>query len=95
MIDWQQCNLSEPPLTMNISSVRLQHLIASGDKITNLPDLPNHTQAVERIIKLVTASSVEVVGQQERDRLIRSRIEGRKRLPIFNTKKDFCSLLQH
>ena len=95
MIDWQRCNRSGPPLTMDVRSECLQLLVTTGDKITALPDLPNHTQVVERMIKLVTATSVEVVGLKERDRLICSRIEGRKRLPKFNTKKDFHSMLQH
>ena len=84
MIDWQQCNRSEPPLTMDVSCECLQLLVTTGDKIIALPDLPNHTQAVERMIKLVTATSAEVISHEERDRMIRSRLE-----------KDFHSMLQH
>ena len=98
IIDWQRFNRSEPPLTMDVSSECLQLLATTGDKITALPDLSNHMQAIERMIKLVTATSSSrdlVVGHEERERLIRSRIEDRKRLPKFNTKKNSHSMLQH
>ena len=72
MIDWHRCNLSEPPLTMDVRSQCLKLMVTTGDKITTLPDLPNHTQAVERMMKLVTATSVEAVAHEERGRLIRS-----------------------
>ena len=78
---------------MDVSSESLQLLITTGDKITTLPDLANHTQAIERLIKLLTATSVEVVEHHERDTQIQSWIEGRKRLPGFN-KKNFHSMMQ-
>ena len=64
---------------MDVSSECMQLLVTTGDKITALPDLPNHTQAVERMIKLVTATLVEVEGHEGRDWLIRSWVEGRKK----------------
>ena len=50
---------------------------------------PYHTQAVERAIKLVTEASMLVIGSAERDRVIRNRIESRKKIAKFETKKDF------
>ena len=55
----------------------------------NIENFPCHTQAVERCIKLVTEASQSVCGENRRDGFIRSRKESRKRIPYFNTKKDF------
>lgn len=71
MVDWQRYSLSKPLLTMEVNSDYLVLLITTGEKISALLDLPNHTQAVERMIKIVTAISIVVVGNEERDRLIR------------------------
>ena len=45
-------------------------------------------QAVEMSINVVTEASSSV-SVEEKDGFIRTRIEGRKRLPVFETKKDF------
>jgi hypothetical protein len=90
MIDWQAIRLTEPPATRNLSDEKLKELIQSREPLGDgLLDFPCHTQAVERIIKLVTDASGSVVGEQNRDGFIRARIEGRKRLPTFESKKDY------
>ena len=50
---------------------------------------PYHTQAVERAIKLVSEASILFSGSAERDGVIRKRIEARKKIAKFETKKDF------
>lgn len=90
MVDWQALNLSEPPITKMIATSEINSAILSDQKKLQLAtDFPNHTQAVERVIKLVTDASVSVVGEKARDGLIRARVEGRKKLPSFDTKKDY------
>ena len=54
-----------------------------------LPKWPNHTQAVERGIKLVTESCTAVTGAIERDGYIRQRMHSRQLMPKFNTKNEF------
>ena len=84
MIDWQTIKLSEPPMTMALPTSEIQEAINSEQKKLCLTvDFPNHTQAVERMIKLVTEAASSVIGEEARDGLIRARIEGRKRLPKF------------
>ena len=86
LIDWQTVN-ERSLLTKNFSNEKLDELIVTGD-IFPLPKYPNHTQSVERCIKLVTEASSLVTGTQRRDGLIRSRIISRKNFPRIESKAD-------
>ena len=92
MIDWQTTNVTEPPSTKYLTNTEVETLIKSKEKPKNMTDFPRHTQAVERMIKLVTDASAAVVGQENRDGYIRARIEGRKRLPRFEYKSNYQPL---
>ena len=92
MIDWQTTNVTEPPSTKYLTNTEVETLIKSKEKPKNMTDFPCHTQAVERMIKLVTDASAAVVGQENRDGYIRARIEGRKRLPRFEYKSNYQPL---
>ena len=48
-----------------------------------------HTQAVERMIKLVTEASFEIIDKNERERFIMSLLPSRKRMPSFDSKNQF------
>lgn len=89
MIDWQTAQLTEPPVTKKLSCDEIQAFINFKEKLLNMYNFPCHTQAVERVIKLVTDASTAVVGHEAREGYIFSRIEGRKRLPVFETKRDY------
>ena len=55
LIDWQNTDVTEPPLLEDISVDELEMLVASGETlVTDFPRYPCHTQAVERTVKLVT-----------------------------------------
>ena len=76
IINWQRTNLTEPPCTAHIPEEEIQSLIEIGDPIeSELLNIPCHTQAVERSIKVVTEASSKVCGQMNRD--------------AFETKKQF------
>ncbi|GBM46403.1 hypothetical protein AVEN_73878-1 [Araneus ventricosus] len=49
--------------------------------------LPSHTQAVERIVKLVTEASRKSVRPQNRNGFIRTTQESRKQKSQFESKK--------
>lgn len=92
LIDWQSCELTEPPLTKDINDDELQQLIRSAeDSAITFPRFPCHTQAVERCVKIVTESALTVVGEHARDGLVRARLEARKIMPSFETKRDFVT----
>jgi len=52
-------------------------------------NFPCHTQSVERSVKLMVVASGAVCGQTRRDGFIRSRIESRRIMPQFHSKKYF------
>jgi len=91
MIDWQEIDLTEPPILTKLTETEIKELIETNEKPQGMPNFPCHTQAVERIIKLVTDASATVVGQENRDGYVRARLEGRKRLPLFETKCNYTS----
>ena len=82
--------MSEPPLVHGLSSA----VIENNMKLRILPEelfpnLPRHTQAVERSVKLVTEASGCLVNSSERDGYILAKLESRKKIPRFESKKDF------
>ncbi|GBL86756.1 hypothetical protein AVEN_96000-1 [Araneus ventricosus] len=80
LIDWQTCNVTPPTVLRHIRSHELLKMIQDdvpmdgGDFIK----FPSHTQALERIVKLVTEASRKRVGPQNRDGFIRDTLESRK-----------------
>jgi hypothetical protein len=90
LIDWQNTVVTEPPLTINVSEATIRLYVAThGDCTVEFDRYPCHTQAVERSVKIVTEASQALCGQQARDGFIRSRLEGRMIMPVFNTKSDY------
>ena len=91
LITWQNCNVTEPPLTHEASSEDLELMVKAKDApLVEFPQFLCHTQAVKRCIKLVTETSAAVCGTVARDGLIRARLASRKIIPCFNTKSEFC-----
>ena len=48
-----------------------------------------HTQSVERLIKLVTEACGKVIGRENRDGYIMAKLASYKRMPKFESKKDY------
>jgi hypothetical protein len=91
LIDWQNTNITEPPLTADLSDAVIVDMVKNGESsVVDFPRFPCHTQAVERCVKVVTEASAAVCGQTSRDGFIRSRLESRRIMPIFNTKAEYC-----
>lgn len=58
-------------------------------QLVAFPRYTCHTQAVERMVKLVTESSLAVCGATARDGFLKAKIESQKSMPKFETKKQF------
>ncbi|GBM39533.1 hypothetical protein AVEN_270715-1 [Araneus ventricosus] len=89
LIDWQAFHVTPPPVLRQISSHELLKMI-QGDVPMDGWDFikfPSLTQAVERIVKLVTEASRKRVGPQNRDGFIRVTLESRKQMSQFESKK--------
>jgi len=88
-IFWPDCVVTEPPLTKDFTVDLLKDIFNQKEKFGCLTAIPCHTQAIERCIKIVSEASISVCGDRRRDGFIRSKIESRKKLPKFETKRDF------
>ena len=68
----------------------------SNDELNHFRDLPltlnypNHTQCVERCIKLVTEASSSVYGFEARDGFIHARVKSRNLMHHFDSKQDYA-----
>ena len=63
--------------------------LRTKEMITTL-NFPNHTQDVERIIKMATEVSERVVGEEARNGYVRAIIQGRKKTrATFDSQKDY------
>lgn len=89
LIDWQSTAVTQPPLISDFSTEELQQIVETGKSSRKELTIPAHTQAVERIVKEVTAASKQVCGEEGRDGYIRARLYDREILPKFETKKQF------
>lgn len=88
LIDWQNCELSEPPILASISNDNLNQLINTVPEM-DLVKFPCHTQAVERHVKIVSEASLSVSGKESRDGYVMAKLQSRSEMPVFETKKDF------
>lgn len=90
LINWQN-KITEPPILMQISTEELETLVSRGeDNKIDFLRLPCHTQAVERSVKTVTEASGTLCSKSAREGFIKAKIESRKLMPKFDSKKDFC-----
>ena len=87
LIEWTDAIVSEPSFTAYVTSNDIRKMIKSdtfsGIKI---PDLPCHTQSVERHIKLVSEASSLVGDLACRKGLIRNKLSSRATMPCFDIK---------
>ncbi|GBM31046.1 hypothetical protein AVEN_46484-1 [Araneus ventricosus] len=90
LIDRQACNVTPTTVLRHISSHELLKMIQDDVPMDgrNFIKFPSHTQALERIVKLVTEDFRKRVEPQNRDGFIRATLESRKQISQFESKKD-------
>jgi hypothetical protein len=81
----KECSF-EPPLTMLLSNEELDKIV----DVRFTVDIPCHSQAVERSVKMVTEASKSVYGFDARDGYIRAVLKSRHFMSTFQSKQDFC-----
>lgn len=91
LIDWTSEHITEPPFTMRISSHEIHMLSQTGEKINDCEILliPNHIQATERHIKIVSEVTRAAATKERREGIISAKIISRRKRPKFESKKDF------
>lgn len=89
MIDWNE-PFTEPPFTRNISYEELTALAENGEIITEeIREVPCHSQATERHVKLVTEVSSRFTTHKRREGAAAVTIQGREKRPKFDSKQNF------
>ena len=90
VIDWSELAITEPPVVNAISDTELWQFIRMDETPTTLfPKFPCHTQAVERLVKVVTEASKNACGPNSQDGFIRDRLASRQIMPTLESKRDF------
>ncbi|GBM76171.1 hypothetical protein AVEN_224130-1 [Araneus ventricosus] len=91
LIDWQACNVIPPTVIIHISSHVLLKMMQDDMPMDgrDFIKFPSHTQADERIVKLVTEASRKRVGPHNRDGIIRATLKSRKQMSQFESKKHY------
>jgi hypothetical protein len=84
MIDWTASVVTPPPLLSNTSNDSLEQLQADSFK-----GIPCHSQAVERCIKDISATTMKVFGHKARHGMVMQCKKSRAELPKVDSKSDF------
>ncbi|KAG5871645.1 hypothetical protein JTB14_032282 [Gonioctena quinquepunctata] len=90
LIDWSTLVVTEPPSTMGLPVEVLIDIVKNPDTsmlFSEIKSYPCHTQAVERAIETVTEASASVCGSENRDGVIRAKLESREIIPSFGSKQ--------
>ena len=76
----------KPIFTTDIAS---DEIIAYRERKMEVDHYPNHSQSVERVVKLLADAPYKVCGFARRDGFIRAGIASRNIIPIADTKADY------
>ena len=90
MVDWEQMECTEPPLTRDMSEAELDEVV---EKAYKFEDFPNHTQQVEAAVRVVHDTATRRASHRARDNLIHQLLEGRGKCSKFKTKRDGLGML--
>lgn len=95
IIDWGASPTHEPPLlkSIEISNDNVMELakkkFSDADFGKQIAKIPCHSQAVERCVKLVSETSMSVIGKENRNGVILNTLNSRRNMPAFKSKQDF------
>ena len=85
LINLDDAPKTEPPVTKDLSD---DVILSALSTPLILPAFPSNTQSVERAVRVVTKCAKKRTGRVARHRLILQKLESRKRVKKFNSKKD-------
>ncbi|GBO00272.1 hypothetical protein AVEN_16903-1 [Araneus ventricosus] len=91
LIDWSNCVVTEPPLTMHIKDKDLKKMCKEQFPVLTFEEFPCHTQSVEPCVKLLSKAAMKVCGETARDGYIRAKLQASKELPTSDNKGQYFS----
>ena len=81
---------ADPPMMKNLSNEEVDAWVSlENPRKYPLLELPCHTQAVERHIKLVSEASAKAVSAEAKDGIVKTTIRSRIQIPSYCSKKDY------
>src|SRR6218665_3648897 len=87
---WGTQGLNPALQTSEVSDEDMMQFVAThASQKFRFSRFPCRTQAVERCVKVVTEASAAVCGVKAGEGFIRARLESRRIMPTFNTKKEY------
>ena len=86
MIDWHTELKTQPPFLTSLSDEEVLHIL---EEPLNVPKWPNHTQTVQRRIRVMAEACTEVAGYKAGDGYIGQQLSCRRIMPTFRTKNKF------
>ncbi|GBM14184.1 hypothetical protein AVEN_61001-1 [Araneus ventricosus] len=90
MIDWFKCDVTEPPITANLTVEELKSIAENGSiKDTRIYKFSCHTQQMERSVKFVTETASTVCASHNRDGFIRNTMASRTIMPSCEQKGNY------
>ena len=84
MTDWTAAVVTPPPLLSSISNEDLEQF-----QVDSFKGIPCHSQAVERCIKDISATTLKVFGHKSRHGMVMQCLKSRGELPKVDSKSDF------
>ncbi|GBM98216.1 hypothetical protein AVEN_152292-1 [Araneus ventricosus] len=95
LIDWHAFNVSPPTVIRHISCPELLKMIQDDVPMDgwNFIKFPSSTQAVGRIVKLITEASGKRVGPQNRDAFIKATLESIEQMSQYESKKYYNKIV--
>ena len=91
LISWDR-DIHEPVFTCSLQSTEIKTFIEIPFIV---PSFTIHTQSAERAVHQVTEAASAVAGQECRDGFVRARIQHRKIIPRFTTKKQIMTIFEN
>ncbi|GBM45041.1 hypothetical protein AVEN_98888-1 [Araneus ventricosus] len=87
LIDWQNCLVTEPPITLHIKDKDLKEMCKEEQfPAPTFEEFLCHAQSVERYVKQIYEAAMKFCSDTARDGYIRAKFQARKELPTFDNK---------
>lgn len=95
--DLSDITMVEPPFTQEMTSDQVLSCIENEQNYVRAKSqhIPCHTQAVERLIQLVSHTSTAVIGEKRRHERVCSTIESRAILSKMNSRADYENYMKN
>ena len=86
LVNWNSSDIYIPPVIQFLAVDEIKSIVEAPYRF---PDIPCHSQSVERCVKLVSEASSQVADYEKRHGFILNTLKSRNEMPSILSKKDF------